>query len=326
MKPGSAYDVSRFVKVQNGDTDDVGSLSLMTVAMAPATPVTYALAHFREFEEILKLNEVRQEEEDEKEYNVRQLKLMSDSQFNAIYVAFQKAGLPFEIEYNGVTVINVLSNGAADGKLEPGDEIVEVDGEVINRAEDLTKRLSGKKENEKIKLVINRNNELLDFTIQLKQIPGSNEKRAGIGVIYSESKSIKTEPTVKINANDIGGPSAGLMFTLEILNQLLDEDLSKGYNIAGTGEMHEDGTIGRIGGIEKKVVAANRDGIEIFFAPDDELTAEMKNLNPTIISNYEAAVRTAKKINTKMKIIPVKTVDDAIYYLEQLKPKKAPQR
>lgn len=322
MKPGSAYDVSQFVTVDGGDQDDSGSLSLMTVAMAPATPLTFVIAYFREFEEIMEMEEVRQEEEDEEEYSVRQFKLMTDSQFNALFVAFKKANLPYTIEYNGITVLNVLSGGAADGKLRPGDEIVEIDGKLINRTEELTKILSKKTLNEEVKLVINRNEELLDKTLTLKEIPGEEHNRVGIGITYSESKSIKTDPLVNVNAENIGGPSAGLMFTLEILNQLLDEDLSKGYNIAGTGEMHEDGTVGRIGGIEKKVVAAHEDGMEIFFAPDDEITENMKKLNPNIKTNYEAAVETAKKIKTDMQIVPVKNIDDALNYLRNLSPKE----
>ena len=112
------------------------------------------------------------------------------------------------------------------------------------------------------------------------------------------------------------------MFTLGILNQLLDKDLTKGYNIAGTGEMNEDGTVGRIGGVEKKVVAADEDHMEIFFAPDDKITNAMLKVNPSVKSNYEAAVETAKKIKTDMKIVPVKTIDDALNYLEQLEPKE----
>ncbi len=318
MKPGSAYDVSRFIKVQNGDVDDEGSLNLMTVAMYQATPLTYTIAFFDEFQDILKMDDVRQEEEDDEEYNVRQLKLMTDSQFNALFVAFQKAEKPFTVTYDGITVLNVLTGGAADGKIEPGDEIVEIDGEIIHQAEDLTAILNAKRENEEIHLVLNRNNELIDQTVTLKEIPGEQEKRVGIGITYSQSKSIKTEPFVNVDAEDIGGPSAGLMFTLGILNQLLEEDLTKGYLVAGTGEMYEDGTIGRIGGIEKKVVAAHEDGMEIFFAPDDEITEYMKEVNPTIQSNYEAAVQTAEKIGTKMKIVPVKTIDDALEYLEKL--------
>ena len=61
--------------------------------------------------------------------------------------------------------------------------------------------------------------------------------KPGIGISYTQDKIVETSPVVHINSEEIGGPSAGLMFTLEILNQLLPEDISKGYNIAGTGEM-----------------------------------------------------------------------------------------
>jgi len=320
MKPGSAYDVSEFVTVEDGDKNSEGTMSLMTVAMAQATPLTYVVAQLKKYEEVFKEEEIRQEEEDEDEYSVRQLKLMTDSQFNALYVAFQKANLPYTIEYHGVTVLNVLADGAADGELEPGDEIVEIEGVLIEKASELTEILSSKKENEEIKLVVDRNNKLLDRTLKLKPIPGS--EKVGIGITYSESKFIKTEPNVKVDADKIGGPSAGLMFTLEILDQLLDDDLTKGYNIAGTGEMNEDGSVGRIGGIDKKVVAADRDGVEIFFAPDDEITEEMRKLNPNIKSNYEVAFETAKQIKTDMEIVPVKTIDEALKYIEQLEPKE----
>ena len=321
MKPGSAYDVNQFVKVQDGDFDDKGTFNLMTVSMFQATPLALTIAYFNDYQDILELDSVRHEEESEEEYNVRQLKLMTDSQFNALHVAFQKADLPFTITYNGITVLNVLSGGAADGKIQPGDEIVEIDGQIIHKSEDLTAKLSAKKENEEVQLVLNRDDQLIDVTLTLKEIPGSEPKKIGIGITYSQSKTIKTEPNVNVDAEEIGGPSAGLMFTLEILNQLLDEDLTKGYAVAGTGEMNEDGTVGRIGGIDKKVVAAHEDGMEIFFAPDDEITEAMLSVNPDIKSNYEVAVQTAEKIGTSMKIVPVKTIDDALNYLEQLSEK-----
>jgi len=321
MKPGSAYDVSEFVKVENGDVDDEGTFSLMTVSMSNATPLTLLIAKFSKYQDIVKKKEIHQKEEDDREYNVRQLTLMKDSQFNAIYVAFNKTGLPYEVEYGGIIVLNVLSDGASAGILQPGDKIVEIDGKVIKKPEDLAHALVEKKENDVVQLVVQRDEKLLDESVTLKEIPDSDGK-IGLGVTYKENVTIKTDPVVKINSKDIGGPSAGLMFTLEILNQLMDEDITKGYSVAGTGVINEDGTVGRIGGIEKKVVAADRDGVEIFFAPDDEISEEAKKKDPGLISNYEAAVTTAKKINTDMKIVPVKTVDDALNYLESLPEKK----
>jgi Lon-like protease len=157
--------------------------------------------------------------------------------------------------------------------------------------------------------------------VELKPIP-SEVNRAGLGISFAEDKEITTTPEVNIKADDIGGPSAGLMFTLEILNQLMDEDLTKGYNVAGTGTMEETGEVGRIGGIDLKVIAAHEADIEIFFAPDDEVPEEVLKNNPSLRSNYLEAKEMAEKIGTKMKIVPVKTVDDALAYLEEMEAKK----
>lgn len=319
-KPGGTYNVGEFLAIQNGDEDDEGSFYMTTVAMGQATPITYAMATVTDYYDIVQLKDVRQEEEDDEEYTVRQLKYMTDSQFNATYVAFNRAGLDYQVTYKGLYVLNVLANGAADGQLRPGDEIVEVDQQRIDNLETFRTLITAKTKGDTIHLVVKRDGKLIDQTLEIKEIPGS-QGRYGIGITYSESKSIKTDPKVTVKTEDIGGPSAGLMFTLELLNQLMDEDLTKGYEIAGTGEMLEDGTVGRIGGIEKKVVSADKQGIDIFFAPDDEITEAMLEHNPNITSNYELALQTAKEINTDMKIIPVKTIDEALDYLQQLQPK-----
>ena len=320
MRPGNAYNVGDFITVKNGDVDDEGSFSLMTVSIAKATPATYMLAKIQKHHDILEVDAVRQQGEDENEYRVRQLKLMSDSQFNALYVAFTKADLPYTVSYKGVYVLNVLENAAADGVLQAGDVVTELDGQIISRQTELVNMLNEKTKGEEVELVIERDNELITKSVTLKEIPNS-KGRIGLGITFAESKTIRTNPDVNADTEKIGGPSAGLMFTLEILNQLLEEDISKGYTIAGTGEMNEDGTVGRIGGVEKKVVAADKAGMEIFFAPDDEITEQMKENNPNIVSNYEAAAKTAKEIGTKMKIVPVKTIDDALNYLNTLQEK-----
>ena len=116
-----------------------------------------------------------------------------------------------------------------------------------------------------------------------------------------------------MNTADIGGPSAGFMFSLEIYNQLTKVDLTNGYKIAGTGTISSDGTVGRIGGIEQKIIAADKAGADIFLAPHE---------NGSENSNYRAAVKTAKDIDSSMKIIPINDFDEAVDYLENLKTKK----
>ena len=126
-------------------------------------------------------------------------------------------------------------------------------------------------------------------------------------------RKLIVHPKVTVNTDEIGGPSAGFMFSLEIYNQLTKEDLTRGYKIAGTGTISSDGTVGKIGGIEQKVVAADKAGAEIFFAPNE---------NGEKDSNYQNAIVTAKDIHSKMKIVPINTFDEAIDYLEKLEMKK----
>ena len=319
-KPGGAYDLTPLVEVAGGDTDDHGTFSLMTISVGKATPATYVLSRFSDQQKLLPAENVRREGEDDKEYNIRQKKLMSGSQFNAITVAFEKAGLPVEVQFEGVFVMMVLEGGAADGILEVGDKIRVVDGIPLVESGQFFDLIADKKMGDEVELTIDRDGKTNTYAIELKEIPNS-KGRAGLGVSFEEDRELKTDPEVEFLTSNIGGPSAGLMFTLEIMNRLVDEDLTKGYDIAGTGEMLEDGTVGRIGGAGFKVIAASKEGIEIFFAPDDYLPDEVRAVNPSIRTNYEEAVEMAEKIGTKMKIVPVKTVDDALAYLASLEGK-----
>ncbi|MFJ7933035.1 SepM family pheromone-processing serine protease [Sporosarcina sp. NPDC096371] len=319
-QPGGAYNLDPLVEVVGGDDDDVGTFSLMTISVSKATPFSYALAKFSDKKKILPANKVRRDGEDDEEYNIRQKKMMSDSQFNAITVAFGKAGLPVDIQFDGVFVVQVLDGGASAGILEAGDKIRATDGVPLVEPGQFFTLIGGKKLGDEVELSVERDGKLRDVTIALKEIPDS-EGRAGLGVQFQEDRELSTDPKVDFLTSNIGGPSAGLMFTLEIMNQLLDEDLTKGYNIAGTGEMLEDGTVGRIGGADFKVIAADRKDVEIFFAPADDLPEEVKAANPGILTNYEEAVKTAEKIGTTMKIVPVTTIDDALDYLASLEDK-----
>lgn len=312
-RPGSAYELSPLVEVENGDEDDEGSFSLMTISMLNATPALYVYAQFQEGYKILQPEQVRSPHESDEAYNVRQLKLMSDSQVNALKAAFETADLPYEIQMAGVFVLNVLDGGAADDVLRPGDRVLSIDGNQFDTQQEFIDFLADKEQGDSVELVIERDGRELIEAITLEPLPTDLE-RAGLGISFVEDKTISTEPEVTIDSEQIGGPSAGLMFTLEIINQLLEDDITKGYQIAGTGTMESDGQVGRIGGIDQKVMAADSDGMEIFFAPDDEVAGDAE-------SNYTIALETAEQIGTEMDIVPVKTLQDALDYLEQLQPK-----
>lgn len=312
-RPGDAYELSPLVEVEGRDEDDAGTLSLMTVTMFNATPALYIMAQFQEGYKVLDPEQVRSPHESDEEYNVRQLKLMSDSQVNALQVAFEEAGKPYEVSSNGVFILNVLEDGAAAGLLSPGDRLLEIDGQAYDSMEDFLDYLGTKKVGDEVELVIERDERTINQTVTLAPLPTEPE-RAGIGISFVEDKEIETTPDVSIDSDTIGGPSAGLMFTLEILNQLLDEDITHGYDIAGTGTMESDGTVGPIGGIDQKVMAADRAGIDVFFAPDNEGESGAP-------SNFDVAMETAEEIGTEMDIVPVTDIDAALDYLSELSPR-----
>lgn len=312
-QPGGAYELGPFVEVAGGDEDDEGTLSLMTISLQKATPILYAFAKFQDGHKIMPADQVRSPHESDEEYNIRQLKMMADSQVNALQVAFDIAEKPYEVKNNGVYVMTVLEGGAADGILEAGDRVISVDGNKFAAQEELIEYLSGQEEGQRVELVYEREDREITDAVELAPLPTEPE-RIGIGIAFVENKEITTDPEVTIDSEKIGGPSAGLMFTLEILNRLLDEDITKGYDIAGTGTMESDGTVGRIGGIDQKVIAADNQDIEIFFAPDDVTEGAPE-------SNYELAKKTAEKIGTDMEVVPVKTIEEAMDYLEKLQPK-----
>ena len=163
-------------------------------------------------------------------------------------------------------------------------------------------------------LTYERNNVVNEVRVKVAEFKQEeNQGKVGIGIGLVDDKELIVHPEVTVHSDEIGGPSAGFMFSLEIYNQLTKEDLTKGYKIAGTGTISSDGTVGKIGGIEQKVVAADKAGAEIFFAP---------NGNDEKDSNYQNALLTAKDIHSNMEIVPINTFDEAIDYLEKLEMKK----
>lgn len=310
-KPGMAKELAPIIQVDNGYKDS-GKFMLTTVRMGRANIYSYLEAKTKKYEELYPMDEILGKTETEEEYNVEQLQLMASSKLNAIDVAYRKAGLPVHYKYKGIYVMQTIPGMPANGKLEAGDRIFKVDGKSFSSSQQFIDYVGKKHSGDNVTFTYTRNNKSHTVTLPLK--PFSDKPNSvGIGISLIDDKDISVKPNVKVKTGEIGGPSAGLMFTLEIYNQLTKEDLTKGYQIAGTGTIDVDGTVGPIGGIEQKIVAANKAGAEIFFAPNEK---GAKN------SNYRAAVKTARDIKAKMKIVPVDNFDDAVHYLEKLPKRK----
>ncbi|MCZ8512468.1 SepM family pheromone-processing serine protease [Paenibacillus filicis] len=320
--PGTAEVIRPMVEVKQPVGEEKGSLMLTTVRVSDATVFGYLASYIQPFEERHKKQELLRNNESESEYTQRQEVVMQSSQASAIQAAYNKLKIPYKISKDGVILQQVYKDFSANNVLQAGDYIVTADNKPVETKEDLLNALKGKKAGEKVSIGYKRKGVIKTQDIELKVLPDDGTggpQRAGLGVVPADLRSIKAESEnqqVSIKAGDIGGPSAGLMFSLEIYNNLAAGDITKGYKIAGTGTIDEKGNVGVIGGIQFKIVAADKAGAEIFFAPKDY------NVNGQSVPNYSDAKKRAEEIHTKMKIVPVGTMDDALNYLASLSPKK----
>ncbi|MFC4076435.1 SepM family pheromone-processing serine protease [Salinithrix halophila] len=310
MQPGSALEVRPMIQVKDTRSKEKGSFYMTTVAMREGNLLGWVAAKIDSTYQLVPKQKVLGEGENPKEYEKRQAEIMHASQQDAVLAAFHQAKRPVSEKLLGVQVFRLIEDMPAEKVLKEGDLIKKADGKRIRRSEELVGYLSGKKPGEKVQLTVKRNGKLTEKELRLGTLDASSGvKRAGIGIQPVTLRKVTTKPEVNIHADSIGGPSAGLMFSLEIINQIGGEDLTRGYRVAGTGTITPEGEVGQIGGVQHKVAAADEKGADIFFVPADRRPGD---------SNEKRAVKTARQIGTDMKVVPVKTLGDAITYLKKL--------
>lgn len=316
--PGTTENLNKFVTVDNKKDNETGGFYLTTVSVKQATIFSALQTKIDNFSELVTKKELMGSSSS-KEYNQIQKYYMDSSKNSAIEQALKLAAIPYEMIFKGIYVLSVEENSSFYGQLTVGDIITSIDGQTFTSSEGFINYVKSKKIGQKVTIQFSHDGKEKEATGALMELPSNKEP--GIGITLVDHTKIDTDKQIDIDAGSIGGPSAGLMFTLETYELLTGKNLRKGYEIAGTGTIESDGTVGRIGGIDKKVVTASNKNMDIFFAPDDEITEEMKKNNPNIQSNYEEAKLAAENIGTKMKIIPVKKVQDAVEYLNKLEEK-----
>lgn len=307
QRPGSIEPLDGIVEVENG-RPSAGDMHLVTVSGLQATPLHYLLAQILPHNDIRPIDEVFPEGITPDDYMHAQLQVMESSQEASLVVAFEAANKNVTIEYEGVYVVSVVEDMPAFGKMEVGDRIVRVDGLEMKESTDLVSYVEEKEAGDTITVEFLRDGKHMTENITLAPF-SDDESRVGIGVSLVTDREVTVDPEVTFSSGKIGGPSAGLMFALEIYDQLVEEDLTKGYQISGTGGIDYEGNVFRIGGVDKKVVSAEREGMDIFFVPYE---GGKEN------SNYEEALQIAEEIDAELVIVPVDTFYEALEYLENL--------
>lgn len=218
----------------------------------------------------------------------------------ATYWAYTLANKPIEEISSNMYVI-VVFNEEYQTTLKVQDQILSIDGESFDSLNGYKSLIQSKKPGDTVEVKVIRKDK--EETLEVPLYESEGKTVLGVGLQYV--KEYETDPPVNIKfKRSESGPSGGLITTLEIYNQLTEEDITHGYKIAGTGTIEVDGTIGAIGGIEYKIIGAEADNADYFLAPAGE--------------NYKTAKKYIKENNYKIKLIEVASIEDAIKKLEGL--------
>ena len=226
---------------------------------------------------------------------------MSDSQKVAPYVALKLLGYKPSARSGGVTILAVEPKTPASKVLQPNDVITAVDGKTVRTVAELRARLARKRPGDRIRVGYRRGSRELEATLRTVPDPTA-PKHALVGITASDNLQVKLPVKVSIDAQGIGGPSAGLAFALDIL-QALGRNVTHGRRIAATGELALDGSVLPIGGVKQKTLGVRRAGVDVFLVPAGDNARE------------------ARKYADGIRIIPVENVRQALRALATLGPK-----
>jgi PDZ domain-containing protein len=242
--------------------DATGSLDLTTVSVQSPLSLFQALAGWvSQRQAVVPREYVFPPDQTRQEQTKHDTEEMLQSQDDATTAALTELGIPALVT---VSVADVAKGAPAAGKLNPGDVLTAVDGAKVKDAPSLRALISKHQPGDAVSIGYTRNGKAGTATITTR-VSADAPRHAVIGIQTSQTASFPI--TVDIRLKDIGGPSAGLMFALGIIEKLGKDSLTGGRNIAGTGTISMDGKVGRIGGIVEKMLGAKDAGASVFLAP-----------------------------------------------------------
>lgn len=294
--PGSLENLNDRIIVTPSN-ESKGSMNLTYVTSIPANIPNMLLSLIIPNWDIESLNNMRVEDESEKEIENRDKIYLKDTSYDAIIAAFKEANMKYEITNIDVTITYIYN--IAKTNLKVGDVIKTINGVKITSFNSLINEVNKYEVGEKLIINVLRNNKIIECeaTIVLE------ENKKMIGISLAELKNIKTNPEVKfVFKNNESGSSRGLMCALEIYNRITKYDITKGDIISGTGVIDENGNVGSIGGVKYKLKGAVNKHAKVFIVPSD---------------NYEEAISLKNKYKYDIEIIKADTLKNVIKALKE---------
>ena len=236
--------------------------------------------------------------QDRRRQNLRQ---MDRSQTIAAAVALRQLGYKIVAKPEGALIVDVASGSPADGKLEATEVIVGVDGKPVTTPAGLRELIAKHEPGETVKLSVRGGGATRSVEVGTIESP-AEKGRPIVGIQVEQSADISLPLDVEIDLGGVGGPSAGLAFALDIVEELRG-GVDRGLKIAATGELALDGTVVPIGGVKQKVIGARRSGVDVFLAPAGDNAEEARrhagDLRVIPVESFRQALRSLATLSRK---------------------------
>ncbi len=304
---GGITDLSNRFEVENGYVQK-GSYNLSYVNQLNGNVLTYIISCIMPGMERVEIGNYQvNENESVEELAVRDKLMLQMANQNAVMIAYTKAGKEPKKSNLRLYVMATENTLDSDKDIKIGDILTKIEDVKIESVQDLLNAVEGAEVGTYLKVTFTRNDK--EYDANIKVIDTDSDNVLPFPVYLYSFYDLELDPKIvfKFSSGE-SGSSAGLMTTLAIYDTLIEEDLTNGYKIAGTGTISSDGTVGEIGGVSYKLSGAVAGDADIFLVPSGE--------------NYEECIKLKKEKGYDIEIVEIKTFDDAIEYLENLKNKK----
>lgn len=296
-KPGGTIDIAPRISGDNLSKSS-GSFNMAYVSMLKGNIVNLLLAKVIPSWELIDNDDLVLDEEDLEDSMKRDRIYYEEAVSNALYVALTKSSSNFKIKSQKEYIVYLTKEN--DSKLKVGDEIISYDDNLISDILGFRSYINSKKAGDKIKISYKRNKqEHVDYATIYEE---DDVLYLGISTASINEYSDPYNLEYKSKSSE-SGPSGGLIMALTMYDAIIEDDLTHGKKIVGTGTIDKDGNVGEIGGVEYKLSSAVKDGADLFLCPKE---------------NYDDAIKYAKRKNYDIIIKDVETFDDTVSYLNSL--------
>lgn len=299
--PGAAIDTGNLVGVAGG-TLRHGQLYMLVVTTQPANLFWYIYAKLDHRAELETPQQFLGDIEDYNKYMELTRLMMQDSKQTAMAIGLKQAGYGRGTVLQGAEISDFATGSPNMSVFKPGDVITAIAGQAVTSANDVRTRLAQVRPGDTLTVRVKREGKELDLqALTAESTDPARKGQAIFGILIKDSLLFDVPVEIRIKTGAITGPSAGLMFSLQIVDQLTPGGITGGMVVAGTGTVEADGSVGAIGGVKQKVYAAEAAGASVMFVPR---------------ANYPDAATVA----TRLTLVPVDRVEDALAWLKAHRP------